>query len=299
MRTTSTHKEAATEKHTLPHVSKAQSTWINFHLFISILTLLLLLWGFFMFRPMLMQHEYAKVWWKENYEILMQLQKQQIDGILQYYKSNPWEIEAQKGNPTEVWPKKTTLDLTSLGALKEEYPLFGNSTAEITWIEYSDLECPYCKQQNENKALENINQKYSGKVAYMFKHFPLNIHPGSQKKHEALECIKEQKWDSAYFAMKDKIFEKNGYQAAVAFSDVESIATELWADLATFTSCIDEWKYTDKVRDSISEGKNYFSVSGTPATVIINNSTGEFRFLNWVQSEASIEEAIKWLLQGS
>lgn len=131
--------------------------------------------------------------------------------------------------------------------------MVGKNDALLSWIEYSDLECPYCKQLQENKAQENLAKKYDGQINYMFKHFPLNIHPGSQKKHELLECMRELHGDDAYYTLKDDIFAANGYNAPISFDNALEIAASDNGDSDALQACIDEGRYSDKVRASITE----------------------------------------------
>lgn len=70
-------------------------------------------------------------------------------------------------------------------------PTVGPKDAQITFVEFSDFQCPFC-----GRAYPTINQlmkEYEGKVQLVFKHFPLiSIHPRAQKASEASECARDQ-----------------------------------------------------------------------------------------------------------
>ncbi len=79
----------------------------------------------------------------------------------------------------------------------------GPKDAKITFIEYSDFQCPFC-----SRAYPTINQlmkDYDGKAQLVFKHFPLiSIHPRAQKAAEAAECARDQ---GKFWEFHDALFE--------------------------------------------------------------------------------------------
>jgi protein-disulfide isomerase len=64
--------------------------------------------------------------------------------------------------------------------------IYGNPNAPVSLIEYSDLECPYCKQFHSTP--KEIVEASGGKVNWVYRHFLLGMHnPGAQKEAEASE----------------------------------------------------------------------------------------------------------------
>lgn len=52
------------------------------------------------------------------------------------------------------------LDLKTLAEIKKDSYTQGKDSAKITWLEYSDLECPYCAQLHNSGTIEEVQKKY-------------------------------------------------------------------------------------------------------------------------------------------
>jgi protein-disulfide isomerase len=60
-------------------------------------------------------------------------------------------------------------------------------------MNYSDLECPFCRKIYEDKTPYSITKKYNNKINIIYKHFPLEFHKNAYIAAEILECSAEQK----------------------------------------------------------------------------------------------------------
>jgi len=78
----------------------------------------------------------------------------------------------------------------------------GSEKAEVTVVEFSDFECPYCSRFADT--MEQVLADYGDKVKFTYRHFPLSFHAQAQKAAEAFECAKEQ---NKAFEMHDELFE--------------------------------------------------------------------------------------------
>ncbi|XLQ20690.1 MAG: thioredoxin domain-containing protein [Candidatus Moraniibacteriota bacterium] len=66
----------------------------------------------------------------------------------------------------------------------------GGENARITVIEYSDVDCPFCKKFHTSTL--NLMGDYKDDVKWVFRHFPIDgLHPNARTKSEAAECIGE------------------------------------------------------------------------------------------------------------
>lgn len=86
-------------------------------------------------------------------------------------------------------------------------PALGNKDAKITIVEFADLECPFCKRYF-TETFSQLKKDYidTGKVAYYYRHFPLDFHPLARPFAQASECANEQ---GKFWEMHDKIFQEH------------------------------------------------------------------------------------------
>lgn len=142
----------------------------------------------------------------------------------------------------------------------------GDRNAPLTLIEYSDLECPYCKRFHET--MLQLMQDYSGQVRWIYRHFPLSFHANAQKEAEAAECAGKLGSTDKYWSYIDKIFARtvsNG--TGFALADLPKLARELGLNEASFKSCLDSGEMATKVQADLQAGSSY-GVSGTPTTFV-------------------------------
>ena len=85
----------------------------------------------------------------------------------------------------------------------------GKADAQITVIEFSDFQCPYCASFARD-VLPELRTKFvhAGMVQFAFLHLPGGIHDRAERAAQAAECAGKQQ---AFWPMHDRLFE--GYKA--------------------------------------------------------------------------------------
>lgn len=84
-------------------------------------------------------------------------------------------------------------------------PPLGDEDAKVTVIEFSDFQCPFCKQLFET-SLTEIKKEYidTGKVKFYYRQYPIpGLHPNAMKASIASECANDQE---KFWEMHDKLF---------------------------------------------------------------------------------------------
>ncbi len=164
----------------------------------------------------------------------------------------------------------------------------GEPNAPVTLVEYSDLECPYCKRFHP--AMQQIMKDYAGKVRWIHRQFPLSFHANAQKEAEASECVGKLGGGSKYWEFIDKIYERttsNG--TGFALADLPKLAQEVGVNQTSFKTCLNNGDMTAKVQKDIQEGSSY-GVSGTPTTFI--NGRAVEGALPLADLKAAVEQAL-------
>ena len=147
--------------------------------------------------------------------------------------------------------------------------ILGNPNAKVIVIEYSDLECPYCK--TFNTTMNQIIQYYgsSGNVAWVYRHFPLaSIHSKAPKEAEAAECAGKQGGNAAFFKFVDGVYEVTPGSNGLDLAQLPVIAKSIGLDVAAFNQCLNSGEFSKKVADSYTEAIA-LGAQGTPYTVIM------------------------------
>ena len=147
--------------------------------------------------------------------------------------------------------------------------ILGNPNATVKVIEYSDLECPYCK--TFNTTMNQVIQYYgtSGKVAWIYRHFPLaSIHSKAPKEAEAAECAGKQGGDTAFFKFIDGVYEVTPSSNGLDLAQLPVIAKKIGLDVNAFNQCLNSGEFAKKVAASYDEAIK-LGAQGTPYTLLM------------------------------
>ncbi|HEY9480883.1 MAG TPA: DsbA family protein [Candidatus Paceibacterota bacterium] len=144
----------------------------------------------------------------------------------------------------------------------------GTMNAKVTIVEYSDLECPFCKQYHA--AIKEALAGYpAGTVAWVYRHFPLSIHPKAQKEAEATECAAAQGGNEAFWKFVDRVFEVTPSNNKLDEAQLPVIAREIGLNVQTFQTCLNSGTYKAKVDAQAKSGATA-GVTGTPMTFVVS-----------------------------
>ena len=156
----------------------------------------------------------------------------------------------------------------------DEDHILGNKDAPVKVIEFSDFECPFCKRFHAT--MKQLMQEYggeNGKVAWVFRHFPIDeLHSKARKEAQAAECANELGGSQAFWAFADKLFAVTPSNNRMDLEQLPKLAEEIGLDRARFETCLEGdsrgGKYAahieENVQDAIASGG-----TGTPYTLVI------------------------------
>lgn len=196
--------------------------------------------------------------WKGSAEELRKqirayLEKQKhVDSLVQFARSlkPKYGVEIYLQEPESATAKVST----------EGSPSIGPKDAPVTVFEFSDYQCPACRQGHDT--VRKVREIYSGQVRWIFKNYPLKMHSNAGPAAEAALCAADQNkfWDyqDGLYASKDELTAEK----------LQQLAVDLGLAPAPFKQCFETGKYKAKVEQDVEDARKA-GVDRTP-TFIIN-----------------------------
>ncbi len=176
----------------------------------------------------------------------------------------------------------------------------GNRNATVKFVVFNDLECPFCKQFHST--LNEIAKLYGDRVAIVYRHFPLDIHPKAAKEAEAAECVGElggppgsEASNDKFWSFVDKIFEITPSNNGLDPAELPKAAVALGINKAQFETCLSSNKYTEKVKAAV-ENAIASGGTGTPYSIIVGKDGKKYPVsgaLPLAQIKTVLEEALR------
>ncbi|MGH7813615.1 MAG: DsbA family protein [Candidatus Binataceae bacterium] len=188
----------------------------------------------------------------------------------------PSNSKSSTGNSAGVQVLTSDAGGTSAG-----HPQRGPDGAPVTITEYSDFQCPYCRQAEG--VLKQVLGKYGDRVRLVYMDFPLSFHHYAMGAAIAARCAQEQ---GKFWEYHDAIFSGSGDLSA---SGLEALAAQLDLYTRTFNTCLDRRQTESTVTADKTEGEQK-GVNGTPDFFINSRNAGGITSL--AQFNSAIDAAL-------
>lgn len=164
-------------------------------------------------------------------------------------------------NPSVAGAQPDNQPLKRITVETGDNPSIGPADAPITIIEFSDYQCPYCKQWHD-QVFQRLLDEYPTQVRIVYRDFPLtSIHPQAAPAASAADCANEQ---SAYWPYHERLF---SYEYELGRDTYLKYAQELNLDMTAFTTCLDSNRYQKQVLANMDYGTS-LGVYSTPTFYI-------------------------------
>jgi protein-disulfide isomerase len=144
-------------------------------------------------------------------------------------------------------------------------PSRGPATAPVTVVEFSDLQCPHCKEAQptlDKLAAEDKN------VRIVFQNFPLPMHDWAMKAAEYADCIGRSSNDAFWKFIESVYGAQSDITAANADDKLKAFAEAAGANDAEIAACAAKPETATRIEHSVELGK-FLDVNSTP-TIFIN-----------------------------
>ncbi len=173
-------------------------------------------------------------------------------------------------NKTSSTNSEAKQNMRILGRVTDEDWSVGPEDAAITIIEYSDFQCPFCK--DVSLFLIDYQNKHPEDVRLVYRHFPLNFHDKAVLAAAAANAAGDQ---GMFFAAADYLFENQSEWSMLG--DIDAFTVWLIVKFQKFKGLdFDKWYLTFTDNERIAEVSALYDqvaatgiVTGTP-TVFFN-----------------------------
>ncbi|HJX66187.1 MAG TPA: thioredoxin domain-containing protein [Polyangia bacterium] len=131
----------------------------------------------------------------------------------------------------------------------------GSAKAQVTIVEFSDFQCPYCSRVVPT--MERLVKEYPDKVRVFFKQNPLPFHDKAQLAAEAALAAGAQ---GKFWKMHDELFAN---QSALDRPALEKYAAKIGLNMGKFKAALDNHTFKAAVDKDLADAKE-LGVQGTP-----------------------------------
>ncbi len=203
-----------------------------------------------------------------------------------------WGVASNNGSEPNQ-PDNNGNEEVKIEITENDY-IFGSPDAELTIVEYSDIECPYCK--NFHFTTKKLMEEYGadGKLALVFRHFPLDqLHQNARQESIAVECAGKLGGAEKFWAYLDAIFTQTMSNDGLDLAQLPVIAETIGLDVEAFNTCLTDESIAKIVNDVQQAGVE-MGVRGTPHSFLVDKDGN-----GTVISGAQPYEAVKAMIESS
>jgi protein-disulfide isomerase len=146
--------------------------------------------------------------------------------------------------------------LTPVAVATDGRPFRGKADATVTVVEFTDYQCPFCRQ-HFSTTYAQLMQQYGDRIKYVVMNYPIpDLHPFALQAAEAAECAREQ---GKFWPMHDRLFATDALDAG----SLTRLAGESGADKGKFNACIQKGAMKTLVQQHIDQAVQ-LGINGTP-----------------------------------
>ena len=181
---------------------------------------------------------------------------------------------------------KTLVRLTKMDLTKDPYvevmnkislagrPTRGSKDAKVILVNFDDFQCPFCSRMHETLFPELLKE-YGDRVQFVYKDYPLEIHPWARHAAVDANCLSAQNndayWDFADYIHANQREVSFGRSREGEFAILDRLTTEQGQkhnlDQTKLQSCV-KAQNEDTIKASMTEAEGV-GVSATP-TLFVN-----------------------------
>jgi protein-disulfide isomerase len=222
-----------------------------------------------------------------------------IAGAILISNSNPNGISAGTNQApainAQVATAPTDAGLDKVRVVSPNEHIRGNINAPVKIVEYSDLECPFCKTFHATLR-QAFNDYGANKIAWIYRQSPIaSLHPKAEKEAEASECANELGGNDVFWKFIDRLFEVTTSNNTLDPAKLPEIAQYVGLNVSDFNACLSSGKFANKIADDMKNSADTGG-RGTPWSIVVANNGQKFS-VNGAVTLESLKQTIDQALQ--
>lgn len=145
--------------------------------------------------------------------------------------------------------------------------VLGRPTAPLTMVEFTDLQCPFCKRFHDT-AFQRLKTEYidKGLLRFVTRDFPLEMHAHANLAARASWCAGEQ---GHFWDLRGTLLAGS---STLTPESIDATARAADIDMKAFRACLESGDARERVQQGVAEGRA-LGVEGTP-TFIVGRTAG-------------------------
>lgn len=183
-------------------------------------------------------------------------------------------LSNRSSTPAQTSQRADAVDPISITDIKinpitsEDY-IRGNPHAKVVLVEFSDTECPFCKQFHSTMKTVTDKLAKDGTLAWVYRNFPITErHPAATKEAEALLCAGKIGGQNGFWNYTDRLYSITPSNNGLKPDQLPAIAKDVNLNVQAFNTCLTSGEMAQRVNvdreDAITSGGN-----GTPFTIFV------------------------------
>lgn len=182
-----------------------------------------------------------------------------------------------------------------MNPVDENDHILGNPNAPIMIVEYSDFDCPFCKNFHETMNLVMDTYGGDGQVAWVYRHFPLEqLHPSAPYIAVASECVAELGGNEAFWKFADLVFGERSTNQPTNTARLGEFARTSGVNETAYNECVESGRTQTLVEEDFNDGLRV-GAKGTPHSIVLVG--GQQFVINGAQPFEYVSQAIETLLE--
>lgn len=171
----------------------------------------------------------------------------------------------------------------------------GRPDAPVTLVEFTDLECPFCRQFHLT-TFEELKREFidTGKLRFVTRDLPLEIHKHALGAAHAARCAGEQDrfWEMRHVLIVNA--------RSLGADRLPNYARDLGLDVERFRACLDAERHGPAIQQDVADARTA-GVTGTPTFVLGRSAPDAIEGVRIVgaQPYATFAARIRELLAGT